>query len=177
MRAVLASLAMLSAPSPVPACVVGVAPEGWQDPPIRIAADCSYTEGGSEFGDNVSSGPAIKIGGGLIGHRLGSTVACTSVGTLLVVDCNSGETISIQGQEYGDELSGGYSVDLLYPPQGAIELTANTTVAELAAISEREGYNYWLNAREYMARRAPQNRADLGCGCRLFYPQSAVAMQ
>jgi hypothetical protein len=62
-------------------------------------------------------------------------------------------------------------------PEGAIELTANTTVPELAAIAEREGYSYRLNAREFMARRAPQNRADLGCGCRLFYPQSAVATQ
>lgn len=177
MRALYLSVLSLVAPTWALACVVDVAPEGWQDPPIQIAADCSYIEGGSDFGDKESSGPAINIGGGVIGNRLSSTAACTSIGTPLVVDCNSGETISIQGREYGDDLSGGYSVDLLYPPQAAIELTANTTVPELAAISEREGYNYWLNSGEYVARRAPLNRADLGCGCRLFYPDSAMATQ
>jgi hypothetical protein len=177
MHALYPSVLSLVAPTLALGCVVDAAPEGWQDPPIQVAADCSYREGGAEFGRDVSAGPAVNIGGGLIGQRLSETAACTSIGSLLVVDCNSGDIIGIRGQEYGDDLSGGYAVDLLYPPQGAIELTANTTVAELAAISEREGYHYWLNAQDNMARRASHNRADLGCGCRLFYPQSAVATQ
>jgi hypothetical protein len=167
-----AAAAIACLPALAAACAGPVAPDGWKDARVSVGPDCSYSGAGSEYGFDILAGKAVDIGGGRIGQRVTEEGACSSNQYLLVVDCNDGGMIGIGGVPYGNELSGGLSVKLLQAPHGAIRLTATTTVADLVAVARANGYSYWQDVPERIAKMKRRNRPDPACGCRLFYPDS-----
>jgi hypothetical protein len=165
------------AAGPAAGCAIDGPPPGWRDARIAVGADCSFTEAGSTYELPISGRAAVDLGDGRIGQRLESSGYCTQSEFLLVVDCNRREMISITGVEYGNDLTGGFSVDQLYAPRGAIRLSRRPSVGQLVSIAERAGYEYRLGLPEFIDDLGRRNRPDPFCGCRLFYPDSPGASE
>ena len=176
-RALSLALPVVLAPGLGAGCELSGAPEGWRDTPIRVARDCSFIDAGAFYGVAVSGGPVGDIGGGRIGQRITALGGCAVVEDLIFVDCNSGEGIWIAGRDYGDDLQGGRDADALYPPQGALRLTPQSTIADLEALAMREGYVYRRDLSAFLDEFIGDDGPDSACGCRIFYPDSAQATQ
>jgi hypothetical protein len=159
------------------ACELPGVPADWRDPPIAVARDCSFREAGDRYGYNITAGPAVDVGGGLVAQGWDIGEGCGVAERVVVVDCATGEGIGVEGEPWDNGLQGGRSVTALYPPEGKLALHAGTSIAELAAISAREGYDHWTDLSARITAIRAQNRPDPYCGCRLFYPDSAAAQQ
>lgn len=173
------ALGLLLSVSPATAfaCMIEGEPEGWQDPPTRVARDGSFAGAGAVYGVSITGGPVVNIGGGRIGQRIEVSGPCDRTETLVFIDCNSLAAIWIGGQPYeGDALTGGTDADALYPPEGALQLSAETTIEALAALAAREGYS-WGNLTELLPSYARDEVPAPYSLCRLAYPGSPGATQ
>ena len=173
---VLTVVLMASFAQPAAACQFVHFDRTWVDAPISVAPDCSFSGAEDHQWRSLRGGPAVDLGGEAVGQRI-EFFSCSITESLLVVDCQNREMISIFGEPVhpAGVVPNHYSVDLLYPPGGAIQLTSETTVGQLVVISEAEGYSYHTNVLDRLNRMEPHNRYDPYCGCRLFYPESAGA--
>jgi hypothetical protein len=177
MQNVTLGLFLSVAPAVASACMVEGAPAGWQDAPTRVARDGSFIGGGAVYGVSITGGPVVNIGGGRIGQRIEFQGPCDGQETLVFIDCNSLAAIWIGGQPYeGDALTGGTDADALYPPEGALQLSAETTIEALAAVATREGYS-WGNLADLLPSYARDEVPTPYSLCRLAYPGSAGATQ
>lgn len=70
-----------------------------------------------------------------------------------------------------------YEIFRLYPPDGKIRLTKSVTVAELAAISAAEGYEYETDPQKAFAVKNKKNTYNPFTGCKVLYPESPGATQ
>ena len=174
-RTLLAAAVLAGLPSLGLGCVLEPQPPGWRDARISVAADCSYTGAGDSSYRDISGEAPVAVGAGLIAYEVSEIGACELDGHLVVVDCNSGETIGIQGISHVAGTMGTQSVAELFPPKGGIRLNSRTTVAKLAEVSRRRGYTHWLDVPARIAAQKPGNRANPYCGCKLFYPDSEHA--
>lgn len=175
MRAALPFVMTLAClPSLALACVIDVPPPHWRDPPIAVLPDCAFSEAGQGYFDFFDGTAARDLGNGLITQTYSKTGQCPGTSeTLVVVDCTTGEMIEILGKEYPAADGFGHSVEGILAPKGTIRLNARTTIAKLAATSERRGYDHWRDVTSRLGYLNAQNRPDPTCGCRLFYPDSA----
>jgi hypothetical protein len=170
-------LIALLVPVTAEACVIDEAPPGWRDEPVQVNPDCSYTNGGQTFNNQIDGSAAVKVGNGLIAYEVTDYNACGYFEHLVVVDCNSGQMIGIDGRPWEDGTFGGTRASLLYPPKGAIRLNSKTTIDKLVQVAERKGYTYWQDIEARLRALKKKNRPDPTCGCALFYPESAGAKQ
>jgi hypothetical protein len=178
MRAALfTALTLACLPSVTTACELAEQPAGWRDEPIRVGADCSYENAGHTFYNDVTGSAAVKVGNGLIAYEVTQLSNCGYSEHLVVVDCNSGEMIGIEGKAWENGTFGGTRASLLYPPKGAVRLNAKTTIDGLVTLAERKGYTYWLDVEARLAALKKKNRPNPNCGCKLFYPDSAGAQE
>ena len=174
-------LAVMTALAIVPdlawACELPMAPAGWVDPPIQPASDCSFRDEIYLGGVTITGKPARNIGGGRIGQRIIVDGGCGKTEDVVFYDCNSGEGLWIAGRDYGDDLSGGRDADALFPPQGALVLSPTTSIADLAAIADREGYTHRRDLAVFLTEFFGKDIPDPACGCRVLYPDSPGAAQ
>ncbi len=167
---------------PTQACSMAPKPEFWRDKPIKIFSDGSFEEAGDTFYGGISGKAPVDIGEGKIGQRITDYGFCWAGQRLLVVDCISLETIVIYGRVDPDDpgIEGGSPSNhlaMLYPPHGKIRLTKSVTIAQLAAISEAEGYQYETDARKTFTAEKKKNTYNPFTGCKVLYPDSPGATQ
>lgn len=183
MKAVIIALSL--APGLAGACEIATYEDGYVVPPATFGADCSFNfPGPVTMYTDISGTGAVNIGGGRIGQRVTTGFGCGADEDIWIVDCNSGAMIGIAGQPSGD-MNDSRSADLLYPPAGVLSLTPDTTVPDLVATADRAGYRHWpdiiANLREvHQVSRPDQSwlsQVNPACGCRMFYPDSAMANQ
>jgi len=179
------AIALSFVPGMLWACEIASYEPGYVVPPASFGADCSFTvRGPLTLYTDITGTAAVNIGGGRIGQRVTRGMACGYAEEIWIVDCNSAEMIGIVGQPSGG-VADNRKADLLYPPQGALRLSAETTVPDIANIAQREGYDHWTNIiqrlRETHRASHPElarlSQLDAACGCRIFYPDSALATQ
>ena len=185
MRAATIALSVSLAPTLAGACEIATYQDGYVVPPATLGADCSFNiPGPVTFYTDISGAAPVNIGGGRIGQRITTGFGCGADEDIWIVDCNSGEMIGIAGQPSGD-MNNSRNADLLYTPTGALTLSPETTVADLAAVADSAGYRHWsdiiANLREvHQASRPDQSwltQVNPACGCRILYPDSALATQ
>lgn len=179
------SIALACMPGALLSCAIATYEPGHVVPPISVGADCSFTVPGpvTIYTDITGAAP-VNIGGGRIGQRVTRGFGCGYDEEIWIVDCNSAEMIGIAGPQLAD-MNDSRRADLLYPPEGALRLSPETTVADIAAVAAREGYDHWRDITLHLAEthRASHpeivrtGRPDPACGCRIFYPDSALASQ
>ena len=175
-----AALILTAIAAPAWACepAVGEGPE--VDHPIRVGAQCDYSMASRYDRDMYATGrPVVNIGAGRIGQRHEEGHGCSTGETLMVVDCNSAEVITIDGIYLRNDGASPtvQSVTALQKGAGGpIGLGPKTTIGELARISDRHGFGYTLGPETYSSVE-PRNRVDPYCGCKLYYPGSAGAQR
>ena len=179
------ALGLACAPGVLSACEIAVYEPGHVVPPITVGADCSFAVPGpvTRYTDITGTAP-VNIGGGRIGQRVTRGFGCGYDEEIWIVDCDSAEMIGIAGPQ-SDDMNFGRRAALLYPPEGALRLSPQTTVPDIAAIAARQGYDHWrditTHLRETFRASHPEiartGRPDPACGCRVFYPESALAYQ
>lgn len=173
-RALLAALLLL-APATAQACTAP--PPGTPDLPITVLSDGSFqnAETAESFG-TFSGRPVRDIGGGRVGQVLISA-ACEIDQELLFVDCTAGSAVVVYGKLVSPGREGlvTFSTRALQPPYGPLALTPSTTVAEVLAIAQAEGWGVETDVPAYAAERGPQNAFDPFMGCEIFYPGSVGA--
>jgi len=154
-------------------------PAFWRDKPIKILSDGSFTEAEESSLSSLSGKAPIDIGKGKIGQRITFSGPCDFVEYLLVVDCFSLETIVIEGLPNPEVINEYSSPEIfrLYPPHGKIRLTKSVTVAELAAISAAEGYEYETDLQKALGVKKKKNAYNPFAGCKVLYPDSLGATQ
>ncbi len=174
MRPALLALTLL-APAAAQACTAP--PPGTPDVPITVLLDGSFrsAETAQSFGE-FRGGPVRDIGGGRVGQILEHT-GCEIDQELLFVDCTAGSAILVEGTLVppGTEGLVAFSTRVLQPPQGPLALTPATTVADVLATAEAQGWRVETDVPAYAARRGPQNAFDPFLGCEIFYPGSVGA--
>jgi len=175
--ALLTALSLACLPALAMACELAEQPAGWRDEPIKVGADCSYENAGASFNNPRSGSAAVKVGNGLIAYEATESNACGYNEHLVVVDCNSGKMIGIEGRGWENGTFGGTRASLLYAPKGGIRLNDKTTLDKLADVSKRRGYTYWTDVAARIGALKPRNRSNPYCGCKLFYPDSAGAQK
>jgi hypothetical protein len=175
MKAVIIALSL--APTLAGACEIAIYEDGYVIPPATFGADCSFNVPGqvTYYTDTTGTVP-VNIGGGRIGQRVSQGFGCGSDEEIWIVDCNSGEMIGIYGPRVED-MNISRRADMLYPPNGALRLTPDTTVPDITAIATRESYDHWTDFTARLAQISGQTPPDPACGCRIFYPDSALATQ
>jgi hypothetical protein len=153
----------------------------WRDKPINILSDGSFNEAEESSLSGISGKAPVDIGKGKIGQRITFSGPCDFVEYLLVVDCISLETIVIQGLPDPEAIAYFYysspEIFRLYPPHGKIRLTKSVTVAELAAISAAEGYEYETDLQKVLGVKKKKNIYNTFTGCKVLYPESPGATQ
>ena len=158
-------------------------PAFWRDKPINILSDGSFNKAEESSLSSISGKAPVDIGRGKIGQRITFAGPCGFAEYLLVVDCISLETIVIKGLQDPEAIVHGYysspEIFRLYPPHGKIRLTRSVTVAELAAISAAEGYEYETDMQKVkvLAVKKKKNAYNPFTGCKVLYPESPGAMQ
>lgn len=173
------------APGAASACEIATYAPGHVVPAPTFAADCSFIiPGPVTLYTDIEGAVPVNIGGGRIGQRITRGFGCGHDEEIWIVDCHSGAEIGIAGPQ-ADDMNQSRRADLLYPPHGALRLTAGVTVPDIAAVAAREGYDHWpdilahLRAAYSVANPAlaRMNGPDPACGCRIFYPDSPQANQ
>ncbi len=178
MRAATMALSVSLAPVLAGACEIATYEDGYVVPPATFGADCSFSVPGAVTYYTDTSGTAVvNIGGGRIGQRVSKGFGCGFDEEVWIVDCNSGEMVGINGPQAAEEVNQSRRADLLYPPVGALQLTPGTTVPDIVALATREGYDHWTDFSGRLAQISGQTPPDPACGCRIFYPDSALATQ
>ena len=149
------------------------------DLPLQIGAQCDYINAGrDDYYDAYTGRPVIDLGRGKIAQVRGFNQSCTTQEELIVADCNTAEVITIAGvppperREYVGEST--FVKHLQRYGDGPIALSARSTVAELAAISRREGFEHTLDPLG-LSDQGPRNRVSPFCGCKLIYPATLGA--
>ena len=167
-----ASVAMACEPLPDP----GI----WIDKKIRVAADCSFSEAGDHYENNLTGNKAINIGGGRIGQKVESYHACRTDERLIFVDCTTAQGVFVEGivdpknaLDFGSGPS--TSIAMIQRPRGPLRLTASTTVAEVVATAKRAGLSHTTDLAADLSGMKKRNRYNPFCGCAVFYPGSAGA--
>jgi hypothetical protein len=186
----LALLALtLLAPMTARACEPVPVPELREGPdsPAVLYSDGSFDQAGTDdWWEFLDGRPLRDIGGGRVGQVIVAGLGnCLFYERLLVVDCTRAEGILVDGLSPppGPSEPGPMSQSLeasaraLQPPYGPLALTSATTVAEVAALAAREGWNAYTDIRGWAASRGPQNAFDPFMGCKIFYPNSVGATQ
>jgi hypothetical protein len=166
---------------PSNACSYSV-PIFWSDKPIQINADGSFSQAEEYRYERIYGDAPQDIGGGKIWQRIIDAGACSGSESLLVVDCIFLETIVINGLVDPDKpfINGGgpeADIAMLYPPRGKIRLSQSVTIAELAAISVAEGYEYETDPKKAFAVKRQRNAYNPFTGCKVLYPESLGAKQ
>jgi hypothetical protein len=179
MRAATIALTVSLAPGLVAACEIATYEDGYVVPPATFGADCSFNVPGAvTYYTDTFGTAAVNIGGGRIGQRVSKGFGCGSDEEVWIVDCNSGEMIGINGPQAPDDMNLSRRADLLYPSHGgALRLSPETTVADITAIAQGAGYTTWTDFTERLGQISGQTPPDPACGCRIFYPDSALATQ
>lgn len=173
-----AVIALSLAPGLAGACEIALYEDGYAIPPATFGADCAFTVPGSQtYNTDMSGTAAVNIGGGRIGQRVSQGFGCGWDEEIWIVDCNSGEMIGINGPQAEADMNQSRRASLLYPPEGALQLTPDTKVADITAVAAREGYDYWTDFTARLAQINGPTPPDPACGCRIFYPDSALATQ
>ncbi len=182
---IVACFSALVSSVPSQACQPAEKPAFWRDKPIKIFSDGSFEEAGDFYSrvyTSLSGNAPLDIGGGKFEQKITYSAVCTTNEAVLVVDCNSLETILIKGafDPEAPEYHGGMppgTARMLYPPHGEIRLTETVTIAQLIATSEAEGYQYVTDARKALFLEKKQNAYNPFTGCKVLYPDSPGATQ
>jgi hypothetical protein len=182
---IVACFSALVSSVPTQACQPAGKPAFWRDKPIKIFSDGSFEEAGDFYSSflytSVSGNAPLDIGGGKFEQKIKYSLAWSTREAVLVVDCSSLETILIKGAFDPEAASYGggppLTTRMLYPPHGKIRLTETVTIAQLAATSESEGYQYVTDARKPLFLEKKQNAYNPFTGCKVLYPDSPGATQ
>ena len=179
------AFALACAPVVLSACEIAAYEPGHVVPPITVGSDCSFVVPGAvTLNTDITGTAPVNIGGGRIGRRATRGFGCGYDEAIWIIDCNSAEVIGIAGPQSND-MNFSRRAALLYPPEGTLRLSPETTVPDIAAVAAREGYDHWrdigTHLRETYRASHPEiartGRPDPACGCRIFYPHSALARQ
>ena len=81
---------------------------------------------------------------------------------------------AIDGRRAARDLARLYGPPFAEYGDAPIALSARSTVAELAAISRREGFEHTLDPLG-LSDQGPGNRVSPFCGCKLIYPATPGA--
>lgn len=172
-------LAAAALTAPAQACDAPLYDPKWRDGPGRGAADCSFTDADEFPGQTISASRAQTIGNGLLGQVVTVYQACGIYQTLMVVDCNTTETLMIEAPEGNPPVSFGGSnnreIKDLYAPRGKLQLRKTDTVSRLQARAASHGYKTTTDVAGRIAQMKKHNRYNPFCGCGLFHPDSAGA--
>ena len=126
---------------------------------------------------SMTGRPVRDIGGGRIGQIIQSE-QCGIAEVLLLVDCTTGAAVAIHGipgpSPDGDPAIW-RSARALQAPYGPLALSPSSTVAEVARLARREGWEIRDDVPAWAAERGPRNALDPFMGCRIFYPGSVGA--
>jgi hypothetical protein len=154
--------------------------------PVTTLPDCSFNGAGER---NLSAGRAINLGDGRIYQQGPIYWASDYVegGEVLVVDCNTLETVVLKGQALVDSSCGPVRYPLAIVDSIA-DLTEGDSLTELVDFVERNGgialdagdyFNetYLADDGGYSVANLPADSVDLLCGCNIFYPDSPGATQ
>jgi len=178
MKQVFFAISILLVPGLSQACVISTYEPGYTVPAATFGSDCSFTVPGQTTHYTDTSGKApVDIGGGRIGQRVTAGFGCGWDEEIWIVDCNSGEMIGIRGPEAAEDMNLSRRAALLYPPSGALRLSADTTVPDIAAVAVREGYDHWTDFSARLSQISGQDTPNPACGCAFFYPDSALAIR
>jgi len=177
---VLGMLSVLIGSSAAVACEPMRPPAIWIDKKVKVLADCSFTQAENRFDEALLGAPAVDIGGGKVGQKVEAWAICTKHERLIVVDCQAGEGMFIEGTvdpKNSGDLGGGPArlISMIQPPHGPIHLTGDSTIPALAAIAKSAGLDYTTNLAKELGQMEKRNRFNPFCGCRIFYPKSAGA--
>lgn len=160
------------------ACEPAVGPGPEVDHPIKVGDQCEYSLASEYDRDMYATGqPVVDIGSGKIGQRHEAGHACSAGESLMFVDCNTAEMITIGGIYLVNDGAAPtvQSVTALQTAGGGpIALRPETTVAELVKIADNNGFEYRTDAEMY-SNVEKRNRVDPFCGCKLYYPSSLGA--
>ena len=165
---ILAVLSMLALGNVVSACESGDTPDVVIDKRIAIHPDGSFENAG-DF-DNAGyfvGAPIVDLGKGRIGQKLAQSTDCFPIESLLYVDCNSGETILVQGDEFG--------IREIQYPNGPIRLS-KMSVSDVAKVAQANDYPFTVDVLGSVEKMKKKNRYDPFFGCNLFYPESKGAI-
>ena len=151
-----------------------------KDPRIKIASDCSFTDGTKGYIGPLTAGPAIDLGDDKIGQKLTAVYDGGLCGIvlerLLVVDCSTGDDLVFEGREKGDHAESGTEIRNIQRPAGPLSLSPGFTMADLQETAQRNDISFEVNSIHDLARKLkPRNRFDAACGCKLHYPDSLGA--
>lgn len=152
-----------------------------KDKPISIAADCSFEDAyverirnGPHYTMNKRlGGPVRDYGDGRIAQKITPSTLCARSEMLLFVDCNTGESVLIEGKP--DEYDHDRLIKYIQRPHGPISLGPKSTVAGLEQIAKEHDLDLVEDVKAFLAGSNKRDRYDLACGCKLYYPESIGA--
>ena len=169
---VLAMLTTVFSPASARACEMLEPPLFWRDHEVSVGADCSFSDAGQHWYEDFSGSPAINIGNGLIAQRVQANSACTTLAFARFLNCIEGDALGITVEYFG--LIGS---EAPLPPGGKLEVPLNSTIDDLVEIAQDNEYTFWTGEAGLLMDLSDRNRPDPACGCRIFYPDSALSTQ
>ncbi|WP_208347264.1 hypothetical protein [Pseudaestuariivita rosea] len=155
------------------ACTFPEQPEDYVLPPISIKNDCSFYR--EELYWPANGQAAQDLGDSRV-----SQIIEISFGTAVIVsDCSRVETITIFGKEIGEETSCGqpYEIESHIKPEGRFDLTKGDDLVRLATVAKRQRFQVTIGAARLNISEPVNRQIDAFCGCKVFYPASAGAME
>ncbi|MEX0284805.1 MAG: hypothetical protein AB3N23_09355 [Paracoccaceae bacterium] len=152
----------------------------WADKRIKVEGNCAFTQAEGHYDTSIWGNKAIDIGGGKVGQKVNEAAVCRVYERLVVVDCNAGQGIFVEGvvdPQDNVDLGGGpsTSIAVIQHPKGPIRLTSTTTISDIAAVAQRAGLTYTTDLTQDLSRMKKRNRYNPYCGCAVFYPGSTGA--
>ena len=176
------SLGLAVCPLAAEACSFSLVPALPVDREIKVAADGSFVD--ASWSDNrraLEGSPIVNIGGGRTGQVITQWGGCSRSEQLLFVDCTTAEGVLLEGERHLEvpEIAGGSfaSVAAIQPPLGPIGLRATSTVSQVVEQARTSEIGFETNVSRHAAARGNRNAYDPYFGCKLYYPDSAGALQ
>lgn len=142
-----------------------------RDKPVRQKADCSFKNAGVY--DAGRAKKAIDLGDGRVVQDIYDFIFEARV----IQNCTTGESLVVEAKDWPQDqqtsCGGNDPVEESFAPLGPLDATQPLDALKVAAVDT--GHRVSIKVSELFTHKRRRHRADMSCGCKLFYPDSKGA--
>jgi hypothetical protein len=133
---------------------------------VKQKADCSFVNGG--IFDEESAQAAFDLGDGRVAQPF-------SADRMLIAECATGNTAMVLGKVIGETTCGSsYQLSPFLYPEGNLRLDGGSSLDDFIEKARANGFDVFRGP--FGQSQIKRDQFDELCGCKLFYPEIAAAL-